>query len=50
MSWMHNYKKPSADDEGAFNYMDDQEVAIKKVRDKMLSAIANAQNFLDNEI
>lgn len=49
MSWMHQYKKPSNTDDTSFAYLDSQSQAIKEVKDKMLTAISNAQKFLENE-
>ncbi len=46
MSWMHQYKKPTPGTKGLDNYLNDQEVLIKEVRSKMLTAIEKAKDAI----
>jgi len=45
MDWMHEYDKPTTDEDFS-EYLAQQKKAISIVRDKMLSAIAQAENAL----
>lgn len=48
MSWMAQYRKPSTKDvEEAKNYLSEQMILIKDVKETMLKAIADAQNLVD---
>ncbi len=47
MDWMADYKKPKASDPGYQQYLANEKVLIAGVRDQMLSAISDAEAFLN---
>lgn len=47
MDWMAAYDKPDEGTQGAMEYLAKEKIRIEKVRDEMLSAIANAKRNLD---
>ena len=46
MDWMAQYKKPGTSDENYQKYLNEQKASISVVRDEMLSAIQEAQEYL----
>ena len=46
MAWMHQYKKPSSKDVNYDEYLSNEQIRIVEVKEKMLKAIVNAQNYL----
>jgi len=46
MDWMAQYKKPKKDVINYESYLADQQKAVTKVREEMLSAISQAQTYL----
>ncbi len=49
MEWMRAYKKPNAQSEEAFIYLEKQKSLVNDVKSKMLISIENAQIYLDDE-
>ncbi|MFT4568802.1 MAG: hypothetical protein ACI9FN_003771 [Saprospiraceae bacterium] len=47
MDWMAGYNKPSEGDTEAMEYLKREKEKIKIVREDMISAITNAQNFIN---